>query len=44
VDDINLQRLILWVETTCHDKGGEWIAIRPKIQTAPLIGRLGPVE
>lgn len=58
VDDVNLQRLICWVDTMCPYRGDEevreepdpvfqgvdWLAIRPKIQTAPHISRPGPVE
>ena len=58
VDDVNLQRLICWVDTMCPYRGDEevrqepdpvfqgvdWLAIRPKIQTAPRIARPGPVE
>ena len=58
VDDINLQRLICWVDTMCPYRGDEevraeddpvfqgvdWLAVRPKIRTAPRIARPGPVE
>lgn len=58
VDDVNLQRLICWVDAMCPYRGDEevrqepdpvfqgvdWLAIRPKVQTAPHIPRPGPVE
>jgi len=58
VDDLSLQRLIVWVDAMCPYKGDEevraeadpvfqgvdWLAVRPKIATAPLITRPGPVD
>ncbi|MBX7257102.1 MAG: hypothetical protein K1Y02_12135 [Candidatus Hydrogenedentes bacterium] len=57
VDDLSLQRLIVWVDAMCPYLGDEevraipdpvfqgvdWLAIRPRIQTAPVITRPGPV-
>lgn len=58
VDDLSLQRLIVWVDAMCPFKGDEevraeadpvfqgvdWLAVRPKIASAPRITRPGPVD
>ena len=58
VDPVNLQRLILWVDTMCPYRGEEeireipdpvfqgvdWLAVRPRIKTAPQILRPGPLN
>jgi hypothetical protein len=58
VDDLSLQRLIVWVDAMCPYKGDEevraeadpvfqgvdWLAVRPKIASAPRITRPGPVD
>ena len=58
VDPVNLQRLILWVDTMCPYRGEEvtreipdpefqcvdWLAVRPRIKTAPLVFRPGPLN
>ena len=58
VDPVNLQRLILWVDTMCPYRGEEeireipdpefqcvdWLAVRPRIKTAPLGFRPGPLN
>jgi len=55
---VNLQRLILWVDTMCPYRGEEeirdipdpefqgvdWLAVRPRIKTAPLVSRPGPLN
>jgi hypothetical protein len=58
VDPVNLQRLILWVDTMCPYRGEEeireipdpefqgvdWLAVRPRIKTASLVFRPGPLN
>ena len=58
VDEVSLQRLIVWVDAMCPYLGDEeirqipdpvfqgvdWLAVRPKIATAPRITRPGPVD
>jgi hypothetical protein len=58
VDPVNLQRLILWVDTMCPYRGEEeireipdpefqgvdWLAVHPRIKTAPLVFRPGPLN
>ncbi|MCP4645521.1 MAG: hypothetical protein GY851_34070, partial [bacterium] len=58
VDDVEVRRLIAWVDTMCPFRGEEevraipdpefqgvdWLAVRPRIASAPEIVRPGPVD